>query len=240
MNFVILRLRETRVEKSEDLHKYSSTVEFRSDLEILRDSLNQNRGLRLAKLYLNPLLLKVGTFGFHLSTLDIRQHAHAHAKLLTEIAAALSLNPKELPTALSVQSAEVFETFENIARLKKIYPPQAIRAYIISGNRDEDDIFAVVRMAGVCGVRMAGAGDDPGLMPVPLFESIGSLRAAAEIMAQVWETARLTRRLLDSWGRWQEVMLGYSDSNKDGGMLTSTWELYKTHRALHRVARALT
>jgi phosphoenolpyruvate carboxylase len=72
-------------------------------------------------------------------------------------------------------------------------------------------------------------------MPVPLFESIESLRAAGSVMRRLWSDPEY-RPLLDSWGRWQEVMLGYSDSNKDGGMLTSTWELYKTHRELHCAA----
>ena len=73
-------------------------------------------------------------------------------------------------------------------------------------------------------------------MPVPLFESIESLRAAAGVMRRLWSDPEY-QPLLDSWGRWQEVMLGYSDSNKDGGMLTSTWELYKAHRELHRAAQ---
>jgi phosphoenolpyruvate carboxylase len=73
-------------------------------------------------------------------------------------------------------------------------------------------------------------------MPVPLFESIEALRSSADVMQRVWRSPDY-QPLLDSWGRWQEVMLGYSDSNKDGGMLTSIWELYKAHRELHRVAR---
>src|SRR5450432_1741684 len=73
-------------------------------------------------------------------------------------------------------------------------------------------------------------------MPVPLFESIESLRASPEIMSRVWNS-QTYKTLLDSWNREQEVMLGYSDSNKDGGMLTSTWELQKAHRELHQVAR---
>ncbi len=73
-------------------------------------------------------------------------------------------------------------------------------------------------------------------MPVPLFESIESLRSAAGVMRSVW-TLPEYRSLVDSFGGWQEVMLGYSDSNKDGGMLTSTWELHKAHRALHQAAR---
>jgi phosphoenolpyruvate carboxylase len=85
-------------------------------------------------------------------------------------------------------------------------------------------------------VQIAGSTGDPGLMPVPLFESIESLRAAGAVMRRLWTNPEY-QPLLDSWGRWQEVMLGYSDSNKDGGMLTSTWELYKAHRELHHTAR---
>ena len=73
-------------------------------------------------------------------------------------------------------------------------------------------------------------------MPVPLFESIDSLRAAGGVMRRLWRHPEY-QPLLDSWGRWQEVMLGYSDSNKDGGMLTSTWELHKAHRELHCAAQ---
>jgi phosphoenolpyruvate carboxylase len=93
-----------------------------------------------------------------------------------------------------------------------------------------------VRLAALCGVSVAGSNTDPGLMPVPLFESIESLRASAEVMRRVW-TSPAYQPLLDSWNRRQEVMLGYSDSNKDGGMLTSTWELYKAQRNLHAAAR---
>jgi len=95
---------------------------------------------------------------------------------------------------------------------------------------------AVLRLAKIADVRVAGTKDDPGLMPVPLFESIDSLRAAGAVMRRLWHDLEY-QSLLDSWGRWQEVMLGYSDSNKDGGMLTSTWELYKAHRELHQAAK---
>jgi phosphoenolpyruvate carboxylase len=87
-------------------------------------------------------------------------------------------------------------------------------------------VLAVLRLAEVSGVSLAATKDDPGLMPIPLFESIESLRDAAGIMEKIWKTKEYVP-LLNSWGRWQEIMLGYSDSNKDGGMFTSIWELYK-------------
>ncbi len=237
MNFLVLRLRHSRGE-SDEANGYENAVEFERDISILRDSLHQNRAQSLAQLLLDPLLRKVRTFGFHLSTLDIRQHARVHAQLLTEIASDVSQS-KSTPapsSAVSTPAADLIETFESISRLKKTYPPTAIRNYVISGAESEADIFAVIRLADIYGVQVAASGDDPGLMPVPLFESIEALRSSPEIMSRVW-SADSYKPLLASWGQWQEVMLGYSDSNKDGGMLTSLWELYKAHRELHRVAR---
>ena len=136
----------------------------------------------------------------------------------------------------SAQTRELIATFHAIRQLKKTYPPHSISQYIISGAESEDDVLNVVRLAQTCGVKVAGSDDDPGLMPVPLFESIDSLRAAGDVMRRLWRHPEY-QPLLHSWGQWQEVMLGYSDSNKDGGMLTSTWELYKAHRELHRAAQ---
>ncbi|RPI22014.1 MAG: phosphoenolpyruvate carboxylase, partial [Acidobacteria bacterium] len=93
-------------------------------------------------------------------------------------------------------------------------------------------------LARACGIQVEGSDKDPGLMPVPLFESITDLQNAADVCRTLWSNPDYAR-LLDSWGRKQEVMLGYSDSNKDGGMVTSIWEIYRAHRSLHRVARDL-
>ena len=139
-------------------------------------------------------------------------------------------------TARSAETRELLDTFHAIARLKRTYPAHSIRHYIISGAESENDVLAVVRLAKAAEVRVAGSADDPGLMPVPLFESIDSLREAGAVMRRLWSHPEY-EPLLDSWGRWQEVMLGYSDSNKDGGMFTSTWELYKAHRELHQAAQ---
>src|SRR4029077_3513094 len=111
---------------------------------------------------------------------------------------------------VSDSSQDVLDTFREIAELKKTYPACAIRNYIISGAQSEDDVFAVKRLATSCGMQLAASGDDPGLMPVPLFESIEDLRSSAAVMERIW-SAPDYQSLLDSWGRWQEVMLGYSD-----------------------------
>jgi len=218
--FMVVRLRNTREGKE---NGYAATRELEEDLEILYRSLSENHGESLARLFLDPLLRKVRTFGFHLATLDIRQHAKVHQRAL------------DTSSALT-EKAAVIDLLRHIAEWKRIFPATAIRNYVISGVESETDISAVIELATLAGTQLAASGEDPGLMPVPLFESIQSLRSSAEVMDRVWSAPEY-RRLLDSWGGWQEVMLGYSDSNKDGGMLTSIWELYKAHRGLYDSAR---
>lgn len=235
INAMIVRLRHTR--EGKDTTGYTSACEFERDLTLVRESLHANRGERLAEWLIDPVLRQVSTYGFHLHRVDVRQHARVHSQVLKEVDGDLSRDlPQSLASRLSRETADLLDTFKKIAELKKAYPPGAVREYIISGAESEDHIFAVVRLATICGVQVGASGDDPGLMPVPLFESIKSLRAAAGIMDRVWST-EVYKRLLTSWGGWQEIMLGYSDSNKDGGMLTSAWELYKAHRELHGMAR---
>ena len=216
---------------------YNDSREFASDLALIRGSLAENGGGRLAQLVVDPLLRSVQTFGFHLHALDIRQHASVVAEALEAVSDAASGKlGYEVVGAISVRSRETMNTLQAIAQLKQQYPPASIRTFIVSHTQSEQDILNVIRTAAVCGLNVAGNGNDPGLMPVPLFESIEALRSSAEIVRKLWSSPEYSR-LLDSWGRSQEVMLGYSDSNKDGGMLTSTWELYKAHHALHQVAR---
>jgi phosphoenolpyruvate carboxylase len=130
----------------------------------------------------------------------------------------------------------VLETFRVIAEVKTGCSPEAIRQYVISGAATVEDVLTVVRLARLGGVKVEGSGSDPGLMPVPLFESIEDLRQAPAVCRELWSRPDY-RKLMATWDNWQEVMLGYSDSNKDGGMLTSTWEIFRAHRDLHVVAR---
>jgi phosphoenolpyruvate carboxylase len=236
LEFLIARLRFSR-RSSKHEHSYKSPQQFEEDLGIIRDSLCSNHGQRLAEL-VSPLLRKVQTFGFHLHTLDIRQHARIQSQALIDVASAgrLSAGTTQSPPDISAQSAELLDTFRCIAELKKTHSPRAIRNFVISNTQSEHDIFAVVRLAALSGVSVAASTGDPGLMPVPLFESIDALRSSPTIMRRVWKAAEF-QPLLNSWGRKHEIMLGYSDSNKDGGMLTSTWELHKAQHHLHEAAR---
>jgi phosphoenolpyruvate carboxylase len=221
----------------EALPSYCSSQEFLEDLSIVRQSLAANGGVRVAETLIDPLLLLVRTFGLHLHTLDIRQHARLHQKALEEASAwAASQNAISVPAALSPETRDVLDTFRAISEVKSGCSPEAIRQYVISGAATADDVLAVLWLARLCGVAVAGSGRDPGLMPVPLFESIEDLRNAPEVCRQLW-TSPEYKKLLASWDNTQEVMLGYSDSNKDGGMLASTWEIFRAHRALHEVAR---
>ncbi|HJQ34760.1 MAG TPA: phosphoenolpyruvate carboxylase [Pyrinomonadaceae bacterium] len=244
---------------------YADAAEFAADLRLLRASLADCGGVRLARLLVDPLVRQVETFGFHLHTLDVRQHARVHARAAEELARGAAIVDEggavgnvdeggaagngsafkpsaqsgvKLPEAPSADTAAVVDALRAVAELKREFPPESIRTHVISGARGVADVLRLVWLAESCGVRVAGDAErcDPGLMPVPLFESIEDLRNCPEVCRALWSSSEY-EPYLDSWARRQEVMLGYSDSNKDGGMLTSTWEIFKAHRALYAVAR---
>ena len=201
---------------------YSSAQEFARDLALIRDSLVENQSERVARLLIDPLVRKLDTFAFHLYALDFRQHSRSHAGAV----AALRSNAK----AQTAYARDVLANLRGIAQLQRSHAPEAMRTYIVSGTSSAEDILSFTWLAELSGVDLTR------LMPVPLFESIEDLRNAAEICRTIWRDEQYSS-LLDSWDRHQEVMLGYSDSNKDGGMLPSTWELYKAHAELHQAAR---
>jgi phosphoenolpyruvate carboxylase len=214
---------------------YPDAAAFVADLALVRDSLVAGRGEKLARAYVDPLMRQVWTFGMHLHTVDIRQHAEVHARAVSELARGAA--GKGVPSRPSPETVGLLDTLRGIARLKQTFPPDALQQYVISGAGRPEDVLSLIWLSELCGINVPAApdGSDPGMMPVPLFESIDDLRRAPEVCRELW-TGQAYRPYLDSWGRRQEVMLGYSDSNKDGGMLTASWEIYKAHRALHRVA----
>jgi phosphoenolpyruvate carboxylase len=276
LSFVLRRLRASRetgaVERARSA-AYADADGFAADLRLLGGSLAEGAGSRLARRLVDPLVRQVETFGFHLHTLDVRQHARVHTRAARELARGARIVDEGaavenegaaaggedvavevedggggvevkdggglgLPPPPSQETSAALDSLRAVAELKREFPPESIRTHVISGARGVGDVLRLVWLAEGCGVGVAADPErgDPGLMPVPLFESIGDLRNCPEACRALW-TSKEYAPYLDSWGRRQEVMLGYSDSNKDGGMLTSTWEIFKAHRALHRVAR---
>ncbi len=220
------------------LPEYRAAQDLLDDLTLLRTSLVENKSPRLARSLVDPVIREVRTFGLHLHTFDIRQHARLHTQALQEIAQSPEekLAAENFAKPLSPETADVLATFRAIAQIQREEPAETIQQYVISGATGAEDIWRVLHLARTHEVSCVAAEDRAAIQVVPLFESIEDLRAAASICREIW-TAPAYQPLLDSWRRRQEVMLGYSDSNKDGGMLTSTWELYKAHRALYAVAR---
>lgn len=247
LSLVLRRLSATRAGDGAP-EAYGDAFAFAADLRLLRESLVEGGALRLARQLVDPLIRQVETFGFHLHTLDVRQHARVHARAVEELARGGSIidesdavgsdSAPRLPETPSKETAAMLDALRAVAALKQEFPPESIRSHVISGARGTADVLRLVWLAESCGVRVAAEAErkDPGLMPVPLFESIEDLRNCPGVCRALW-TSNEYAPYLDSWGRRQEVMLGYSDSNKDGGMLTSTWEIFKAHRALHEVAR---
>ena len=200
---------------------YANPKEFAADLGAIRSSLSQHSGIRIASLLLDPLMQNVTIFGFHLHRLDLRQHARIHAQAVEALrSSASSTEP----------ARDVLEYMRKISELQKTFGSNAFHSFIVSGTAAATDILSLVWLAGLGGIDLAH------IMPVPLFESIEDLRKSASICASLWSDPGYAK-LLEGWNRRQEVMLGYSDSNKDGGMLTSTWELYKAQAALHATAK---
>jgi len=224
---------ERTMEGSSNPDAYQDATSFLADLKQIDMALRNSEGERLAEQMLDPLMRKVETFGFHLHSIDIRQHARVHEQAVKELSAG---STKPAPNAIvSEQTKELLDTLRSIGQLKKEFSHESIRSYVISGATSAQDVFSLVWLMKLCDINVAGDDTDPGIMPVPLFESIEDLRNAPEICRILWNSKEYAP-YIDTWGRWQEVMLGYSDSNKDGGMLTSSWEIFKAHRELHRVA----
>jgi phosphoenolpyruvate carboxylase len=241
---------------------YSAAEEFVADLECMARSLRAHRGERLADGHLAALILQARTFGFHLAALDIRQNSQIHEEAMAEtLARTRGIAPyRDLPEAekqavlgrvledprplgvagvpLSPLARECFETFAALRDCQDLAGACAAEDYIVSMTRAPSDLLATLVMAKEADLyRRDATGTTSRLNVVPLFETIEDLRAASAIMEPLFASAPY-REALKSRGDLQEVMIGYSDSNKDGGILTSNWELYKAQRDLSRLTRA--
>jgi len=242
---------------------YTRAVELLADLAIIQRSLAENRGGRLAATEVQPLMDQVGVFGFHLAPLDIRQDAAVLRATMAEIAQAVRLaggdirdlqeterqalftrelrSPRPLipPFARwSAETADTIELFRLIRRARAEVAPEAITAFILSMTEQPSDILAALLLAKEAGlVQRKASGVESHIDFVPLFEKIQVLRAAPGIMNTLYANGQY-REHLAARGGIQELMLGYSDSSKDGGYLTSNWELYVAQEGLTAGAAA--
>ncbi|MGH9069796.1 MAG: phosphoenolpyruvate carboxylase [Acidimicrobiales bacterium] len=244
---------------------YARTDELLCDLEVMRTSLVANGGERLARGPLDRYIRTASASGLSLATMDVREHSERHrwavdvlfgsavdyaslppaerTRLLSkELAGGLALGGPyagrlntDPPSAKDEAARVTFETFAMIrAALDRF--PECIESYIVSMTNGADDLLAPVLLAREAGlVDPAGGRADIGF--VPLFETIGQLHRAGEILDELL-CDPYYRQIVSLRGELQEVMLGYSDSNKDGGITTSLWEIHRAQRALRDCAAA--
>ncbi|MFN3377682.1 MAG: phosphoenolpyruvate carboxylase, partial [Burkholderiaceae bacterium] len=237
---------------------YVQAEELLNDLLVIGDSLRAHHGESLAAQRLNPLIRAVKVFGFCLSTVDLRQSSDKHEAVVAELLAVAQVDANyaqldeahkcallqrllQEPRPLRVVAGQYSELacselaiFEAAKEMRARYGRDAIIHYIISHTETVSDLLEVLLLQKEVGL-LQGCLDQPDarldLIVVPLFETIGDLRAAADIM-QAYYAIPGVAALLQRSGGVQDIMLGYSDSNKDGGIFTSNWELYQAELAL--------
>ena len=232
---------------------YKDTAELLSDLTLMRDSLFEHKGELIATGLLERTIRTVAAFGITHATLDVREHSDAHHYLLNqiididgylekshahkfEILSGLLKSGVSLDTtALDTNGKRVLDTFIAIADLIERFGPEAIETYIVSMTKGADDLIAAVVIATQTGlINIAKGVALVGF--APLLETVAELRAAGEILEQLLSDPTY-RQIVTLRGDLQEVMLGYSDSNKDAGIATSQWEIHRAQRSLRDVAR---
>ncbi|MBU2117198.1 MAG: phosphoenolpyruvate carboxylase, partial [Alphaproteobacteria bacterium] len=239
---------------------YDGPDAFRADLAALRDSLVANHGAVFADDRLTGLIAAVDVFGFHMATLDLRQNADVHERVVADLLRVAGVHPDYLAldedARLALLAAELAsprplfspfaayaeETLKERAILQaaaealRLFGPQAIRTHVVSKTDAASDLLEVYLLLREVGLYRP---EDPAACPIqaaPLFETIGDLRAARPTLERL---LREPSALAVARARGvQEVMIGYSDSNKDGSYLTSTWELHEASRALLEVTDA--
>ncbi|WP_426437185.1 phosphoenolpyruvate carboxylase [Bradyrhizobium genosp. P] len=237
---------------------YANAASFYKDLAVLSAALESLGSKTVARRLLHPLLQRVATFGFHTASLDIRQNSTVTNRLLRECLA-LADDAGVVPSGpsaawseriraalrspeclgdryigLSDEGKDLLELLALVGIARK-RDPYAVGSLILSMTQSVDDLLAVYLLAQFAGLSTANDGSGTiGARIVPLFETIADLRAAPEILDQLFSNS-LVRRSLRQFDNCQEIMLGYSDSNKDGGFLASNWELAKAQKEIRKI-----
>ena len=241
------------------LEPYASIDELAADLDVVASSLSGHGAAALAESHVEPVRVAVATFGSHLCALDMRQNSAIHEEVIAELfahagvsdyaaldeASRVDLLLAELGSARPLRSPFATYGERTIAELAVIdeaaaavrrHGPKIVPHYVISKAETVSDVLEVAVLLKEAGLLVPGAAPASTLDIVPLFETIDDLRRAPGTLAALLALPAY-RSLVSARGDWQEVMIGYSDSNKDGGYLTSTWSLYQAQVELAAVAR---
>ena len=240
---------------------YGAADDLAADLRVIEDSLARHGAAALARPRLAPLARAVEAFGFHGATLDLRQSSDVFEAVVAELLAAAEVTPeyRRLDEAqrLRLLSRELAHTrplvsphlaysertraelavFDAARELRRRFGGRAIDKHIVSHTERLSDLLEVALLQKECGLLTGTELRCCELMVVPLFETIDDLQRAPQVMGELLEHPGLRHLLVPASGGQplQEVMLGYSDSNKDGGFLASNWALYRATRTLHRL-----
>lgn len=239
---------------------YASIGELGDDLDVVVNSLRSHGSGALAASLVEPVQRAVAAFGAHLCGLDLRQHARVHEVVTAELLAVAGVcedylgrseaeriavltrdlawpRPLRSPFAAysAVTSGEV-EILSAAADGVRDLGARAVPHYVISGSGSASDVLEVMLLLREVGLVRTGDAASSTIDIVPLFETVEDLRRAGEVLDELLGH-RAYRALVDARGGWQEVMVGYSDSNKDGGYLTANWALYEAQRRMVAVAR---
>lgn len=230
---------------------YKDTAELLADLTLMRDSLFAHRGELIATGLLERTIRSVAAFGITHATLDIREHSDAHHAALSQIiggsystqsheerfrtlVALLAEPANQQTSSLTGNDAKTFNTFVAINELIEDFGPEIIETYIVSMTKGADDLIAATVLAKWAGLVDLSI-DRAKIGFAPLLETVAELRAAGEILETLLSNPTY-RKIVELRGNIQEVMLGYSDSNKDAGIATSQWEIHRAQRQLRDVA----
>jgi phosphoenolpyruvate carboxylase len=224
---------------------YKDTDELMKDFEIMRTSLLANNGELIATGLLERITRAIGAFGLTNATMDIREHSEVHHRLLSQLFSDLTpelitskLLSDEQPSTsdLDEPSDRCYKTFLAINELVDRFGPEVIESYIISMTKSADDVIAAVLIAKIAGlISLKPKNEFAKIGFVPLLETVTELRSADKILDDLLSNKNY-RKIVELRGNLQEVMLGYSDSNKDAGITTSQWEIHKAQRKLRDVA----
>ncbi|MDX6679171.1 MAG: phosphoenolpyruvate carboxylase, partial [Solirubrobacteraceae bacterium] len=238
---------------------YLGSGELLADLTLVRDSLLAHRGELIARGRLERAMRTLTAFGLHLATMDVREHADVHHDAVAQLFDRLDEHPRRYaelprderrdllarelrgrrplasPPPLEEHAPDTYRTFEAIRVALDRYGPEVIESCIVSMCRGADDVFAAVLLAREARLVDIHAGVAR-IGFVPLLETIEEIRGAGVMLAAMLDEPAY-RRVVALRGDVQEVMLGYSDSNKEGGVTTSQWEIHRCQRHLRDVAR---